>query len=280
MSGELTGHVRAALAERLAGRPDRMGYFCAPFRPASGPLSGKVLKPFRTGRDPELLEQLARRHETYLDCLSRAGLTLPETRLLLLHENGVLRPVVVQDAVPDHALLSHLLPGAAQEDAMAMLEAVANAICGFWSGVAQRPERVGLHATVHNFALDAEAGPVFLDTFPPLIGYDREDMGRLLMRFSESGLIRGIGALLPGRVREIQDPWYTLPGNLGLLIEGALKLRPQDLPAILGWAEGFAAQKLQASDRSALLTALSRPRPRVGAERASRRFGIGLRPNV
>ncbi len=277
---ELTGQVRAALAERLAGRTDRMGYFCEPFRPATGPLADRVLKPYRAGRDPELLEQLARRHETYLDCLRRAGLALPETRLLLIHENGVLRPVVVQEAVPHEKVLARLVPAATQPVALAALETVADAVCAFWSGIAQRSERIGLHATPHAFALDAEDCPVFLETFPPLIGYSREEMGRLLMRFSESGLIRGIGTILPGRIREIQDPWYSLPGNLGLLVEGARRLRPQDAPAIMSWAERFAAERLEPSDRSALVAALSRPRPRVGGERAARRFGFGLRPNA
>ncbi|MCU4655037.1 DUF6206 family protein [Roseibacterium sp. SDUM158016] len=277
---ELAGQVRAALADARAGEPDRMGYFSAPFRPSSGPLSTKVLKPYRTGRDPELLEQLVRRHESYLDCLDRAGLPVPPTRLLLLDEHGFLRPVVVQDAVPREALLSALISGRGLGAALQLLEGAADSVCSFWAGVAQRPERIGLHASVHNFAIDATAGAVYLDTFPPLIGYSRDDMGRLLVRFSESGLIRGIGSLLPGRVREIQDPWYTLPGNLGLLIEGAMRLRPQDREAMLGWAEAYAAGRLDASDRSALLTVLSRPRPRIGGVGRARGFGFGLRPNA
>jgi hypothetical protein len=279
---ELTGQVRAAMAERMGGKPDRMGHFTAPFRPAMGPLSGSVLKPFRAGRDPELLEQLARRHEIYLDCLTRAGLTLPATRLLLMHQNGVLQPVVVQDAVPRDAILARLLTDATLPDALAFLEEAARAVCGFWAGVAQRAERIGLHAGVHSFAFDAEAGPVFLETCPPLIGYSREEMGRLLLRFSESGLIRGVGAILPGRLREIQDPWYTLPGNLGLLVEGGLRLRPQDAAEILDWTESFAASRLGSSDRSALLTGLARPRLRLGPARRGRwrRFGLNLRPHA
>jgi hypothetical protein len=277
---ELSGQVRAALAERQAGRPDRMGYFSAPFRPASGPLAGKVLKPYRTGRDPELLEQLVRRHQVYLDCLSLAGLAVPETRLILLDEHGLLRPVVVQDAVPEEALLTAIMARSNLETALRFLEETANCVCGFWSGVAQRAERVGLHASIHNFAVDAAEGPVFLDTFPPLIGYSREEMGRLLLRFSESGLIRGIGALLPGRVREIQDPWYSLPGGLGLLVQGALRLRAQDRCAILAWAEGFAAGAMDKTDRTALMAALSRPRPRIGPSVAAGRLGAGTRPNA
>jgi hypothetical protein len=206
--------------------------------------------------------------------------TVPRTRLILMDEHGLLRPVVVQEAIPREALLTNLLQRADTATALDLLDAVARTVCGFWAGVAQRPERIGLHASVHNFAIDAEVGPVFLDTFPPLIGVSREEMGRLLLRFSESGLMRGIGALLPGRAREIQDPWYTLPGNLTLLVEGALKLRHDDVAAILHWAEGFASARLDASDRSAFLTALTRPRPRLGGGERRGRFGIGLRPNA
>ncbi len=277
---ELAGQVRATLAERKAGRSDRMGYFSAPFRPAAGPLADRILKPYRTGRDPELLEQLLRRHDAYLECLDLAGLAVPETRLLLLDEHGLMRPVVVQEAAPDEAMLPALLSRADLDTALRLLETAAAAVCGFWSGVAQRAERVGLHASVHNFAIDAAVGPIFLETFPPLILYSREEMGRLLLRFSESGLIRGVGALLPGRVREIQDPWYTLPGNLGLLVEGAMRIRPHDRAAILAWTERFAAGSLDASDRSALLTAVSRPRPGIAARRVADRFGGGLHPNA
>jgi hypothetical protein len=282
---ELAGQVRAALADHRpaqagAGDAPRLGLFTAPFRPASGPLSGHVLKPYRIGRDPELLEPLLRRHEAYLDCLRRAGLSLPDTRLILIHEHGTLRPVIVQEAVPNEALLNSLFRRATVGEALALLDEVARSVCGFWAGVAQRPERIGLHAAVQNFAFDAQAGPVFLDTFPPLIGQSREEMGRLIQRFSDSGLIRGIGRLLPGRVREIQDPWYTLPGNLALLVEGALRVRPQDTAALLDWSQDFAAARLQSSDRAAFLTAVTRPRPRLGGTRSAGRFGLGLRPNV
>lgn len=277
---ELAGQVRAALSARVSADPERMGYFSAPFRPADGPLSGQVLKPYRSGRDPELLEQLARRHEAYMECIARAGLALPPTRLVLLDEHGVLRPVIVQAAVPADALLAALVARAEIDVALGLLERVAAAVCAFWAGVAQRPERIGLHASIHNFALDAEAGPVFLDTFPPLIGYGREDIGRLLLRFSESGLIRGVGKILPGRVREIQDPWYSLPGNLRLLVEGSIRLRPADRNGLLAWAERFATTALGPDDRSILLTGLASRPPRIGRRGRIASIGNYLPPNA
>jgi hypothetical protein len=281
---ELAGHVRAALAGhgpvRQGGQSDRMGLFSVPFRPAEGPLADRVLKPYRSGRDLELLEPLARRHTVYLECLQRAGLAVPETELVLLEDHGVLRPVIVQEAVPLSRLLSNVLTASETASALRSLESVATAVCGFWGGVAQRPERIGLHASVHNFAFDGDGRVLFLDTFPPLIGLSREDMGRLLLRFSESGLMRGIGALLPGRVREIQDPWYGVTGNLNLLIEGSLRLRPADRSAILGWAETFAGDVLSRPDGERLMQALSRPRPNVSFGTSMRRLGASLRPNA
>lgn len=281
---ELVGQVRAALAAQAPAQgvqvPDRMGLFSTPFRPASGPLEGHILKPYRGGRDPEVLELLVRRHGVYLDCLARAGVSVPETRLVLLHDHGVLRPVVVQRAVPPADVLASRVASTEIAGALRALEQVALSICGFWAGVAQRPERIGLHASVHAFALDEDGQVQFLDTFPPLIGYSREDMGRILLRFSASGLMRGIGALLPGRMREVQDPWYDLPGTLALAIEGVLRLRPADHAALMAWAQAFSTEHLDTSDRQALLASLARPRPRIVSNRAARRLGGGLRPHA
>jgi uncharacterized peroxidase-related enzyme len=76
-------------------------------------------------------------------------------------------------------------------------------------GAAARTYRPACLAT--SFAIDETGQVVFLDTFPPLIGYSREAMGRLLLRFSESGLMRGIGALLPGRAARSRTPGIRCP---------------------------------------------------------------------
>ncbi|MBY6202798.1 hypothetical protein KUV65_15590 [Maritalea mobilis] len=280
---ELVGQVRAALAARKAEPASRLGYFCAPFRPAEGPLTDKVIKAYRGGRDPELLELLARRHEAYLDCLTLAGVRVPDTRFLLLNEHGFLRPVIVQDAVDTAsggALLSDVLPRVDAATARMALDEVSAMVAGFWRKVAQRPERIGLHAAVRDFALDDD-GPLFLDTFPPLISYSREDMGRLLLRFSESGLIRGIGAILPGRVREIQDAWYSPSGSLLTLIEGAIRLRPaEEAQGLREWGAAVAADRLPDAERDRLVASLLRTRPAMRPSRRGLKLGSNPRPNA
>jgi hypothetical protein len=276
---ELAGQVREALQAR--GDPvSRLGYFCVPFRPADGPLSDKVIKTYRGGRDPELLEQLARRHAAYVDVLAWAGVRMPETRFLLLDEAGYIQPVIVQDALDEALLMRPRVEAAPLPDALAMLEAAADGIAAFWGRVAQRPERIGYHPSIRNVAFDAD-GPIFFDTFPPLIGYSRAEMGRLLLRFSESGLVRGMGRVMPGRIRAIQDEWYSPSGTIVGLVGSAVRLRPADGPAILDWARGFARGRLKPALRDEVLAELDRP-PRLPAFWTGTRRLLGLegKPNV
>ncbi len=276
---DLVRAVREALAER--GEPvSRLGYFCAPFRPGQGPLSDKVIKTYRGGRDPELLEQLSRRHDAYVDCLTQAGVRMPATTFLILNEAGYLQPVIVQDALDEALLLRPQIEADRIETAIDKLDQAATSIAQFWKAVAQRPERIGYHPSIRNFALDG-GGPIFFDTFPPLIGYSREEMGRLLLRFSESGLIRNMGPLVPERIRSIQDEWYSPAGTIVGLIGSAIRLRPGDRAAIMDWARGFASARLEGDMRSEVLEDLAAP-PRLPAFWTATRRILGLegRPNV
>lgn len=276
---ELVGAVKEAL--RARGEPvSRLGYFCAPFRPETGPLADRVIKTYRGGRDPELLEQLSRRHTAYVECLTWAGVRLPETQFLLLNQAGFLQPVVVQQALDPSTMLRPQIETDPLPEALAKLEITAQAIAAFWARVAQRPERIGYHPSIRNFAWD-DAGPIFFDTFPPLIGYSREDMGRLLLRFSESGLMRGVGTLLPERIRAIQDEWYSPAGTILGLIGSAIRLRPADREEILDWAKDFAARDLRRDLGAQVLAELATP-PRLPAAWTAARRLLGLegRPNV
>lgn len=276
---ELAGQVREAL--RARGEPvSRLGYFCAPFRPAEGPLSDRVIKTYRGGRDPELLEQLGRRHDAYVEVLRWAGVRLPDTRFLLLNEAGYIQPVIVQEALDDQLMMRPQIEAATLPEALAILEAAASGIAEFWARVAQRPERIGYHPSIRNFAFDAE-GPIFFDTFPPLIGYSREQMGRLLLRFSESRLVRRVGMVMPERIRGIQDEWYSPAGTIVGLVGSAVRLRPEDGPAILDWARGFAAAQLKPALRDEVLAELNRA-PRLPAFWTGMRGLLGLegKPNV
>lgn len=268
---DVTSSIRAALADP-ATTLNTPRSFGVPVRPVSGPFADHYLTLYRIGRDPEVQELLARRHEAYVDCLRLAGVRVPETRLRLLDEAGQSRPVIIQRAVPEDTMLEPLLRKAGPEAAIGLLDRVATDVAEFWRRVAQRPERIGLHAQIGRFAMD-EDGPVFLDTFPPLIGYSRDEMGQVIQRFADRGLIRGLGKVLPGRVRDLQDRWYTPAGSVSTLIDGALRLRPHDSGAILDWANGFAATRLEGPWRNAVQALLAR-HARASAVRPRRWSGL------
>lgn len=276
---DVVGAIRAALADP-ATVPGIPRYFGVPMRPASGLFANHYLTLYRGGRDPDVQELLARRHDAYLDCLRLAGLRVPETRLRLLDETGQLRPVIIQRAMPEDAMLPALLRKASAQSAIGLLDRVATDVSEFWRRVAQRPERIGLHAQIERFAMD-ETGPVFLDTFPPLIGYSRNDMGLLIQRFADRGLVRSLGKVLPGRVRDVQDRWYTPAGSISTLIDGALRLRPQDTALILDWAETFATTRLEGPWRNAVQALLARhARAAQVSPRRWTAFGGRDRPHV
>ncbi len=253
---DLTSAIKAALADP-ATRSAPPRYFGVPMRPVSGVFQDHFLTLYRSGRDPDVQELLSRRHDAYVDCLRLAGLRVPETRLRLLDEAGQQRPVIIQRAIPEKAMLAALLGTAGSPAAIALLDRVATDVAEFWRRVAQRPERIGLHARIESFAMDAD-GPLFLDTFPPLIGYARDEMGQVIQRFADRGLVRSLGKVLPGRVRDVQDRWYTPAGSISTLIDGALRVRPQDTGLILEWADGFAATRLEGPWRNAVQALLAR----------------------
>ncbi len=253
---ELSKNLSAALADAVAtNSPPR--YFGVPTRPASGPLHDHVVTAYRGGRDPGVQEVLARRHDAYVDCLRLAGLRVPQTYLRLLDDAGVQRPVIAQRAVADEMMLPNLIRKAGPDAAIGLLDRVATDVAEFWRRVAQRPERVGLHAQIDRFGMD-EDGPLYLETFPPLISYSRDEMGHLIQRFADSGLVRGLGKVLPGRLRDMQDRWYTPAGSVSMLIDGALRLRPDDTEAIVDWGHRFAHSRLEAPWRAPVLAQLAR----------------------
>jgi hypothetical protein len=176
-------------------------------------LPGRVLKPYRSGRDLELLEPLARRHTVYLECLQRAGLVYRRPNSSCSRITASCGPSSCRRPCRCHAFCQMSWPRPKRRRRCAAWKASRrrSAVSGAGSPSGRSGSDCMPRCTTSHSAMDG--GVLFLDTFPPLIGYSREEMGRLLLRFSESGLMRGIGALLPGRVREIQDPWYGRAGQ-------------------------------------------------------------------
>lgn len=240
----------AALAETIRrheaaqGQPiSRLGYFCAPFRPAEGPFADRVIKVYRGMDDAAMLERLAAAHDDYVAALLETGVPMPETAFHLLEMDGARVPVIVQEALPEASLMRPLMQVAPRDETLAMMEAAGQVIARFWNAADRFDTRIGFHPSIRNFAI-VDGVAMFYDTFPPLIHYARDEMGRMLLLFSEKRLMRLIGPFMKARVTGIQDEWYSPPETLVGLVGSACRLRPEHAEAYLSWGRDFAAREM------------------------------------
>lgn len=230
--------IAQAIARNRAagGSPiSRLGYFTKPFRVAEGPLSGKIVKCYRAPGDDAVLQRMAEAHEAYVRVLGTAGVEVPHAEFHIVEG----APVIVQEGLPDDTMMRPLMQSATRDQALGYMQAAGEVIARFWNATRDDPRRIGFHPSIRNFAI-VEGRAVFFDTFPPLIGYSRDEMGQLLLTFSESALMRSVGPLIRRRVTAIQDEWYSPPETLVGLVGSACRLRPGDADAFLDWGRGFA----------------------------------------
>ena len=221
----------------------KLGYFCAPFRPASGPFSDKVIKVYRGLRDQAALDRLAQCHDDYVAALNQAGVALPETEFHLLDMDGTRIPVIVQEALPSDSMMRPQMQTASADKTLQMMEAAGDVIATFWNNADQFDTRIGFHPSIRNFAY-LEGKALFFDTFPPLIHYSREEMGKMLLLFSDKALMRWVGPFLQTKVTGIQDEWYSAPETLVGLVGSACRLRPNDAQAYLDWGRDFTQRRM------------------------------------
>lgn len=270
----------SADAEARGTPVSKLGYFCVPFRPLSGPFADRVVKVYQPISDPAALDRLARAHDAYVDVLTRAGVVLPETRFQVLDFDGRKVPVITQRALDPSTMLRDQIIAATTDEAIALLEKSCISIVGFWRDLDPGVGRVGFHPSIRNFAYE-DGRIVFLDTFPPLIGYSHAEMGRMLLTFSNSRAMRLLGPLAARRIAGIQDEWYSEAGNIEGIVGSAVRLRPDDADAIMTWAQGFANSEMTGDAAAKARAALSEP-PRLPGYWTAIRKMLGLQgePNV
>ncbi|KUF12790.1 DUF6206 family protein [Pseudoponticoccus marisrubri] len=274
--------LRALIRQDSAARGQtisKLGYFCAPFRPEGGPFGDRVIKVYRGLPDPRALERLKVCHDDYADALVAAGVPLPQTVFHLLEMDGVTIPVIVQEALPTDSLMRPRMQTAPVEETLEMMQQAGTVIARFWHWAEGQQGRIGFHPSIRNFAIvDGQA--VFFDTFPPLIHYSRDEMGRLLLAFSEKRIMRLVGPLMQRRVTAIQDEWYSPAETLVGLVGSACRLRPEHADAYLEWGRAFAAREMAPWAEEAV-AGMSAP-PKLPAIWTGMRKLMGLQgePNV
>lgn len=257
----------------------KLGYFCTPFRPENGPFHDKVIKVYQAQRNHETLKSLVHAHDDYVQVLRKLGVTVPKTAIHLLPHGPKFVPVIVQDAIETKFMMRSQMIEADLTRALALMDNAGEVIARFWNGLTKEDGRVGFHPSIRNFAVINDRA-VFFDSFPPLIHYTHAEMGKVLLLFSESRLIRLIGPLVPQKLAAIQDEWYSASETLIGLVGSACRLRPEDREAFLDWGRLF-AQSAMPKFADDILRGLERP-PRLPGYWTGFRKLLGLQgePNL
>jgi len=216
----------------------RLGYFCAPFRPETGPYADRVIKVYRGLKDHAALDRLAACHEDYVAILNRADVGLPHTEFVFVDIDGQRIPVVLQEALPSETMMRTRMIEDDLEATLAHMQLAGEVIARFWNDLTPEDGRVGFHPSIRNFAIH-DGRAKFFDTFPPLIHYSRAEMGKMLLTYSDKRLMRMIGPFMPTRVTGIQDEWYSPAETLVGMVGSACRLRPDDAEAYLEWGRTF-----------------------------------------
>lgn len=273
-----------ALADIIRQNADRqaisrLGYFCAPFRAPEGAFAGKVIKVYRGVSDTAALDRLVRCHDDYVAALTRTGVPVPETAIHRVQMDGSVVPVIVQDGLPDASMMRPQMQAGDLDTTLDLMERAGWVIAAFWNNADQFETRIGFHPSIRNFAVH-EGRAVFFDTFPPLIHYSRDEMGQILLQFSESRLIRAVGPVFRAKVTGIQDEWYSPSETLVGLVGSACRLRPEHAAAYLDWGRDFVAREMPRWADEAI-EGLSRP-PRLPGYWTGFRKLLGLQgePNI
>ena len=266
-----TGTSRQALS--------KLGYFCAPFRPDTGPFRDKVIKVYQAQRNEEILQALVTAHDDYVNLLRKLGLSVPGTNINLLSHGAMLVPVIVQEAIEAKFMMRSQMLDADLSRALVLMDTAGHVIAQCWNSLSPEDGRVGFHPSIRNFAIINEKA-VFFDSFPPLIHYKHAEMGKILLLFSDSHLIRLIGPLVPQKLAGIQDEWYSASETLIGLVGSACRLRPTDSEAFLAWGRQF-AQSAMSNFSEDILKGLERP-PRLPGYWTGFRKLLGLQgePNL
>lgn len=241
-----------------------------------------MIKLYRGVGSAALVEHLSAQHAAYVRALRAAGVLVPDTEMHVIRENQRYYPVVVQDLFRDDELLRNVIAKASLEQAKNLLVRCLEIIAAFWKAAENevKTSNLGFHASIRNFGFRQDK-LWFLDTFPPLIGFDQPQMHRLVLTFAQNRWCRILGPLALPFMSRVSDDWYSAIECLEGAIGSACRLRPDDAQQLLATARQFARSRLEPPAAAALLGKLDRP-PRLSATWTTLRSLMGKegKPNV
>ncbi|MEM9327421.1 MAG: DUF6206 family protein [Bacteroidota bacterium] len=228
--------VQNELERLLVGQSNReplsqLGFFSKPVAIEEGPLSGNVIKVYRSSSNSKLLIDLQEDHQAYLQALDSLGVSVPPTHLHVVSRRKSFTPIIVQKRLGSEAMIRYQLEQATDIDTfISLTQRLLQAAIDFIITKHEQDLHVGFHPTTRNYALD-QHNPIYFDTFPPMTR-GQEAVNRYILHFAPvpcwvKYFIR-LSAL-----NRISDEYYDDVKMLIGIVGSACRLRPAGAEQIL-----------------------------------------------
>ncbi|NTU41755.1 MAG: hypothetical protein HGA78_01620 [Nitrospirales bacterium] len=240
----------------------KYGFFSKPFLATSGPFIGKIVKQYHDIGDRELCAELVRVHDRYADLLRKAGISVPETEILL--REGKKRKytiMIVQEAFPETALVRNIMLTAGLDECSRLMKGIIDDAVTVLNFMREHPEEnMGFHPTLRNYAVTGEKLHYF-DTFPPFCLWDQRRVEKIILDFAPFPLVRHFKPFLLPFMHRVTDEYYFDDKMILGIVGSSCRLRPEFYQQFLDSAAKHLRNMTEGRviNKEGILHALSQP---------------------
>jgi len=241
----------------------KQGFFSRPVLVAEGPRAGKVLKSYALVPSRELCDRLLRSHDLHVAQLRGIGIAVPETEMIVEEARGRCRPVILQEAFAADELVKPRIARVDLAEVLDLMEGIlADALKVIHYVQRSGDDRFGFHPTLRNYAV--RGGRLYYyDTFPPMSGFSRRELERMIPRFLPVRLPAPIRWMIKPYMRTVVDEYFRPDVMLQGIVGSTCRLRPDDATAIVARGREVVEAAAPFPLQDAVVGHLQRP-PRLG----------------
>ena len=272
----------AGLKSGTAGKKSwNLGFFSRPFRLASGPYKGRIVKFYRPVADRPLCESVAENHDLFVRKLRSAGIRVPDTELRIVPLKRKFRLTILQSAFREDELVRGWMARGSKKECLSILGALLGDTLKFLSWKRRSGETIGFHPTLRNYAL--RKGKLwYFDTFPPMWGWDQKELNRIIVVFAPFSVFRILYFFSKKWVDRVTNEYFRDDLMISGIVGSSCRLRPDLAEDFLSFGRTFLAGKVKDTKLlKKLRLTLSRPPKLPGIWVFLRRLvGKEGRPNI
>ncbi len=241
----------------------KFGFFSRPVLARGGPYAGRVVKSYKAVRSLSRCKQLCEHHRWHLRQLSEIGIQVPPTEMVVEQLAGKWRPLIIQHYFrPEEMVRARIASGELDESLRLMTGLLDDALRAITYVQKTGDCCFGFHPTLRNYAIRG-AELFYLDTFPPMSGFTRNELAEVILEFVPRGLPGFLKLFGRPYLKTVLDEYFRADVMLLGVVGSTCRLRPQDHGRIMEAARTFVAETAPFHEQQRVLHKLAKA-PRLG----------------